>query len=50
MRVYQFRHVGMSKDSDYSVKLREVNSRPRINAGEPVMYLANFMQLLYTNH
>jgi hypothetical protein len=31
MRVYQFRHVGITKDSDYSVKLREVNSPMPIN-------------------
>jgi hypothetical protein len=26
MRVYQFRHVGITKDRDYSGKLLEVNS------------------------
>ena len=31
MRVYQFRHVGITKDRDYSVKTPEVNSLQGLN-------------------
>jgi hypothetical protein len=49
MRVYQFRHVGITKDSDYSRIRPEVNSLQRYGIFESVVYLANFLLLRYTN-
>jgi hypothetical protein len=48
MRVYQFRHVGITKDSDYSGIRMEVNSPLHMFAFENVVIPANFTDLRYT--